>query len=301
MRRGRSADGGAWPHGSRPRPASQTQAAKPGAANRRPSTRSSRPPWPGIRWPLSLTPAAASAPDSNRSPAWRDDAPAAPATGAATRSQLRAGRAASDAADQAAPRPSRRRRPAQVLPGLIRGASRGPPMRAPDEIGADVGRPDHQQQPQHVGAPAARVAAQPDQRQGGQADIERRRRPRDRDGRCRGMQHRRCPAARADAAMAASATSRAPATQRQHGDDRRRPATAAITAAVRRRRHRRSRAHSPAMITTATSTSRDEQPAADDEHDEHGRGEHQAGHDPLPQAPDRAAQPAEAPYRRSRR
>ena len=49
--------------------------------------------------------------------------------------------------------------PAQVLLGLIRGASFGPPIAAADEVGADVGRPDDEQQPEDVRARRRRRAA----------------------------------------------------------------------------------------------------------------------------------------------
>ncbi len=62
--------------------------------------------------------------------------------------------------------------PDHVLPGEIRGASRGPPMARPIGVGADIGRPDDHQQDDDLGEPVGWRRTQPDQRDRGRADVE---------------------------------------------------------------------------------------------------------------------------------
>src|SRR5690606_33199517 len=67
-----------------------------------------------------------------------------------------------DAADQAGP----------GLAGADARREAGAADGAPDEVAAAVGGPDHGEQPQHQLAAPLRHAAQPQQRQAGEADID---------------------------------------------------------------------------------------------------------------------------------
>src|SRR5690606_22166544 len=113
-------------HGHIPRPSSSASA---GAVSRNPSSRSSRPPCPGISDPLSLTPARRLSDDSARSPSCASSANAALSPAAwKRRSEPSTHRVIAPARlAPTTPPPS----PDQVLPGLIAGASRGPPTRRP--------------------------------------------------------------------------------------------------------------------------------------------------------------------------
>ena len=209
--------------------------------------------------------------DSNRSPACATRASAMP-------------RPAPSRNPHRNPAPSGRRRyrppampptrPAQVLLGLILGASRGPPIGRPAKIGEDVGRPDHEQQPDDMGEPARRVVAQPDQGQGRQADID----------------HAAGRPDRARAPGSSAATSRAPGASRRRIAARRDgPAgpSSRIEAAARsaprppplacaaRRRPGSSRLHSPAMTRRGQHDQDGEQPAAH-------RGDHEGARRPAP-------------------
>ncbi len=119
------------------------------------SMRSRMPPWPGIRWPESLTPAWRLSRLSNRSPTTETSAVTS-ATSATSR-QLRAARAGQQrraACRRRRRRPRRRARPSIVLLGLMRGASLRrptacgrrnrrrcrPPRRSPARPAASSGR-----------------------------------------------------------------------------------------------------------------------------------------------------------------
>ena len=108
---------------------SQTRPANTGAANISPSTRSSRPPWPGIRWPLSLTPARRLSAGFEQVAGLADHRQARRRRPPRTRSRHRSASAARPPSRLAPTMPPSR--PAQVLPGLMRGASFGPPTVRP--------------------------------------------------------------------------------------------------------------------------------------------------------------------------
>ena len=134
------------------------------------SSRSSRPPWPGIRRPGILHPEAPLGELSSRSPSWpmhrqhRGDRLA--------RAKLPLMVDSSHAAMRptaAAPSTTTGR----ARPGLAGRDQRRQPRaadRPAGEVGADVARPDQQQQENHVGAPGDRVSAQPDEPGAGEGD-----------------------------------------------------------------------------------------------------------------------------------
>ena len=217
-------------HYSPARPASASSAATGAAASTRPAGRAGRH-GPGSGRPESLTPKCRLIALSSRSPACDDDAEQ-------RRDRRQPGRAA--APREPAPRPPARpaiaasrppTAPAQVLPGEIAAPACGPPSSRPASIGADVARPDHQHQEQHVGPPgrrrrrAARSARSPAGRRTA------RRRPASRPA---GPSPAAAPTAATPAATAAAAPARAPRPgqpssdqPRRHGEPGPAPARAA--------------------------------------------------------------------------
>ena len=141
-----------------PRPAAIN--AEPASTASRPSTRSRRPPWPGIMPLVSLTPKRRFSQIRARSPACVDDGRAG-----ADQGQPRGRTAARRRGSRPPSRPPPRRRAAgKTGPGLVR-ADRAAPASArrasAGDIGADVGRPDQGQQPDHDREPGPVAVAQP--------------------------------------------------------------------------------------------------------------------------------------------
>ena len=125
-----------------------TTAAKAEAAMKA-SSRSMRPPWPGMRWLESLTPNRRLSADSNRSPEFRHDRDRKPQP----EEPVEPGRPGARAGGRAPPRRApRRSRPTRSCP-----AKRGPQPRTanqpPGEIGRDIDAPDDREQPQDRGKP----------------------------------------------------------------------------------------------------------------------------------------------------
>ena len=156
-------------HGRLSGPAIRLTRASAGAANSRPSTRSKTPPWPGISVPLSLTPARRLNAEFGEVAELRDHRQQRPETGcleqASGAEQPRGQGAAQGRAQHAA---------AQSRPGLARADGRREARAteaAPGEIGRRVGRPDHDQQPEEQTEADLRDRAEPDQGQGGQAEV----------------------------------------------------------------------------------------------------------------------------------
>ena len=141
------------------------------ATAKSPSTRSSTPPWPGMRWPLSLTPKWRLKPDSTKSPACST----MPSRALASTSGQTEGAPSQSAATAPTTMPAAMppRSPAQVLFGLMRGASFGPADRPPGRIGPGIDRNRQGQHPDHRRKPARRLGPQPDDGDAGQTDIER--------------------------------------------------------------------------------------------------------------------------------
>ena len=144
------------------------------AAAMKPSSRSMKPPWPGMRRLESLTLKRRLIQDSKQVADLRHGA-----GGEAEQEhrqkrrmdvgpEMRRDRAEDRAADDA-----RRRKPDQVFPGEMRGAK----LRAADqpaaEIGADIGAPDHGEQPADgAGAEKRRAGAERDGRQQQPAGVD---------------------------------------------------------------------------------------------------------------------------------
>ena len=191
---------------SRPRPARRSRASR---------SRSSTPPWPGIRWLESFTPGLALEQrfgkvadlPHDRQHAGDDQQPAT----AGSRVRPRETRGAEERRHERARRPRRRRAPERVFPGLIAGASLGPPRARPPNMAAvsqtQVTTSGKEHQP-GAGPGALRVLAVPD------AEQESRQRA--------GVEHRErvtptASSGRSAGARAASAQVSSPRSQRATG------------------------------------------------------------------------------------
>ena len=133
------------------------------AAATKPSSRSIRPPWPGIKAPASFAPNRRFIADSNRSPAWAAIDSAIAITTAGRTPPTPLSFTTSTEASTAPARPPIA--PDQVLFGLRRGASFGSADGPADEVGGDIGHPHDGEQEDDGDEAELRVGAQDDRRQ----------------------------------------------------------------------------------------------------------------------------------------
>ena len=128
---------------------------KPAAIN--PSSRSMRPPWPGIRWLESLTPNRRFNADSKRSPPCATAAVARPRT---KQRQRRSRRRRRQQTRRRAANYADAEIPTRFSPARRAAISLGPPIKPAAEIGHDVGAPDHGEQPNYRVKPVRPTGAQ---------------------------------------------------------------------------------------------------------------------------------------------
>jgi len=138
--------------------------------NIRPSTRSRRPPCPGMRSLASFTPKRRLSMDSQRSPAIPARPPHKPARAAAQGFSLNTGRAAKATAASTAPASP----PQEARPCLVGREPRpelGAAREVPHSIGCDIRRPGHSEGHEDPPTPLGH-GAEPDEADRGGADIE---------------------------------------------------------------------------------------------------------------------------------